>query len=197
MDLRFDGKVVLITGASSGIGRAIALGFGASGAKTALNCHRRTEAEDDAARIISGAGGVARVYQADVTDRPAVEAKFGRVHDELGPVDILVNNAGAANKLVSFAEMTDAYWDDIMALTLRSAFLCCRAVLPHMIERGGGAIINVSSVVARHGGGPGELAYTAAKGGLSAFTRGLTREPVQISHSDQYPGARTDRHAIP
>jgi len=63
-----------------------------------------------------------------------------------------------------------------MALNLRSAFLCSRAVLPHVIERGGGAIINVSSVVARHGGGSGELAYTAAKGGLSAFTRGLTRE---------------------
>ena len=197
MELRFDDKTVLITGASSGIGKAIVLGFGASGARTAINCHRRVEAAEQAAKTIHDGGGVAVVYQADVADREAVDAMFARVRSDLGPVDILVNNVGAAYRLVPLAEITDEYWDSIMAVNLRSAFLCCRVALPHMIERGGGVIINVSSVVARHGGGAGELAYTTAKGGLSAFTLWVDTRPVEISHPREYPGAGADRYAVP
>jgi len=176
MELRFDGKVVLVTGASSGIGRAIALAFGASGAKTAVNGFRHAEAAEETAQAIRAAGGTAIATPADVTDRAAVEAMIGRVNSELGPVDILVNNAGAGVRLCPLVEMTDEYWDHVIAVNLRSAFLCSRAVAPAMIARGSGAIVNVSSVVARHGGGPGEIAYTTAKGGLSSFTRGLARE---------------------
>jgi 3-oxoacyl-[acyl-carrier protein] reductase len=89
---------------------------------------------------------------------------------------VLVNNAGSGIKLCPLPEMTDEYWDAVMAVNHRSAFLCTRAVASGMIERGSGTIVNVSSVVARHGGGIGELAYTAAKGGLSAFTRCLAKE---------------------
>lgn len=176
MDLRFDGKVVLVTGASSGIGAAIASAFGASGAKTVVNCHRHRGTAEETARSIRDQGGTALVCQADVTDRAQVEGMVARVNAELGPIDILVNNAGAGVRLCPLVELTDEFWDYVMAVNLKSAFLCCRAVAPQMIERKSGVIVNISSVVARHGGGPGELAYTTAKGGLSAFTRGLTRE---------------------
>jgi 3-oxoacyl-[acyl-carrier protein] reductase len=176
MDLRFDNQVVLVTGASSGIGRALALAFGASGARTAVHCHRHRQAADEIAGAICQAGGTARVYQADVTDRTQVEQMAAQVTTDLGPIDVLVNNAGSAIRLTTLLDITDEFWDQVMAVNLRSAFLCCRAVVPQMMERQSGAIINVSSVVARNGGGAGELAYTTAKGALSAFTRGLTRE---------------------
>ncbi|MCX6028404.1 MAG: 3-oxoacyl-ACP reductase FabG [Chloroflexi bacterium] len=176
MDLRFDDKVVLVTGASSGIGRAVALAFGASGAKTAVNCFRHREAAEETAGAIRQAGGAAIVCPADVTDRAAVEQMVAQVNAELGPIDVLVNNAGAGLRLCPLVEMSDEHWDRVMAVNLRSAFLCCRAVAPQMIGRSSGVIVNISSVVAHHGGGPGELAYTTAKGGLSAFTRGLARE---------------------
>jgi 3-oxoacyl-[acyl-carrier protein] reductase len=176
MDMRFDGKVVLVTGASSGIGKEIALAFGASGARTAVNGFRHFEAAERAAEKICRDGGEAIACKADVTDRSAVEPMVARVEEELGPVDVLVNNAGSGIRLCPLPEMTDDYWDTVMAVNLRSAFLCTRAVISGMIARKSGVIVNVSSVVARHGGGLGELAYTAAKGGLSAFTRGLAKE---------------------
>jgi 3-oxoacyl-[acyl-carrier protein] reductase len=116
------------------------------------------------------------VYQADVTERAQVEQMAAQVKTDLGPIDVLVNNAGSAIRLVSLLDITEEFWDQVMAVNLKSAFLCCWAVVPQMIEGHSGVIINVSSVVARNGGGPGELAYTTAKGGLSAFTRGLTKE---------------------
>jgi 3-oxoacyl-[acyl-carrier protein] reductase len=176
MEIRFDDKVVLVTGASSGIGRAIALAFGASGARTAVNGFRHFDAAERAAEEIRSAGGRAMAYRADVTDRGAVEQMIAEVEAQLGAVDVLVNNAGAAIRLCPIVEMTDEYWDSIIAVNLRSAFLCTRAVVPAMVSRRTGAIVNISSVVARHGGGIGELAYTTAKGGLSSFSRGLTKE---------------------
>ncbi|MFH1929723.1 MAG: 3-oxoacyl-ACP reductase family protein [Chloroflexota bacterium] len=176
MELRFDDKVVLVTGASSGIGQAIAHAFGASGAKTAVNYYRHREPAEETVKAIRDGCGQAIVCQADVTDRDAVARMVAQVNEELGPVDILVNNAGAAGRLCPFVEMTDEFWDHTMALNLGSAFLCSRAVAPQMIGRNSGVIVNVSSVVARHGGGAGQLAYTTAKGGLSAFTRGLAKE---------------------
>lgn len=176
MDIRFDNKVVLVTGASSGIGKALALAFGASGARTAVHGHRHRAAAEETARAIRAGGGTAGVYQADVTDRAQVEQMVARVNAELGPIDVLINNAGGAFGLHPLTEMTDEFWDRVMAVNLRSAFLCCRAVAPQMIERKSGAIVNLSSVVAKSGGGPGELAYTTAKGGLTAFTRGLVKD---------------------
>lgn len=179
MELRFDDKVVLVTGASSGVGQAVAQAFGASGAKVGVNCFQHRQPAEKTVGAIRDGGGEAVVCQADATDGDAVACMVAEVNKELGPIDVLVNNAGAAFRLCPFVEMTDQFWDRVMAVNLRSAFLCSRAVVPHMIERGSGVIINVSSVVARHGGGPGELAYTTAKGGLSAFTRGLAKELAQ------------------
>ena len=176
MELRFDNKVILVTGASSGIGRSIALAFGASGGKTAVNYHSHHDEAEEMVVSIRRNGGTAIAYGADVTDRGAVEQMIAQINRDLGAVDILVNNAGAALRLSPLVDMTDELWDRVMAVNLRSAFLCCRAVAPQMIARGSGVIINVSSVVAHSGGGTGELAYTTAKGGLSAFTRGLAKE---------------------
>ncbi len=176
MDLAFDGKVVLVTGASSGIGKAIALAFGARGARVAVNGFHHAAAVEETAEAIRKSGGSAIACVADVTARPAVDGMVSRVVAELGPVDVLVNNAGSGVRLCPLTEMTDEYWDTVLSVNLRSAFLCTRAVVPGMIARQSGAIVNVSSVVARHGGGVGELAYTAAKGGLSSFTRGLAKE---------------------
>jgi 3-oxoacyl-[acyl-carrier protein] reductase len=176
MELRFDDKVVLITGASSGIGRAMALVFGQSGAKTVLNFNHRREQAEDAVGLITKSNGRAFAWQADVTCAKAVGDMVAQTVREFGPVDILVNNAGAALGLCPVTEMTEEFFDKVMDVNLRSAFLCSRAVLEPMIEKKDGVIINISSVVARHGGGAGELAYTTAKGALSSFTRGLARE---------------------
>lgn len=176
MQVPLDGKVALVTGASSGIGRAIALAFGANGARVTINCHQRLEAAQDVARQIREAGGEAKVYQADVTNGPAVRKMVADVEAELGPIDILVNNTGAAYQLFPFAEMTEEFFDNVMSVNLRSTFLVTRAIVPGMIQRKRGSVINLSSVAARTGGGPGELAYVTAKGGVSAFTRALAKE---------------------
>jgi 3-oxoacyl-[acyl-carrier protein] reductase len=98
------------------------------------------------------------------------------VADKLGPIDILVNNAGSLVERIRIHEITPAKWDNIFNLNLKSAMLCSQAVVPSMIERKTGAIINVVSIAGRNGGGPGAAPYGAAKGGLITFTKGLARE---------------------
>jgi len=170
-------KVAVVTGAGAngGLGHAIALELARLGAHVAVPDINEPGSQATA-REIKNLGQKSLALGCDVTQRTQVERMIAQVNAELGAIDILVNNAGAGFRLVPLVEMTDEFWDQVMALNLRSAFLCCRVIAPQMIERKVGAIINMSSVVARHGGGTGELAYTAAKGGLSAFTRGLAKE---------------------
>jgi 3-oxoacyl-[acyl-carrier protein] reductase len=130
MELRFDHQVVVVTGASSGIGQAAALAFGASGAKTVVHCHRHRAAAEAAAQQIQAEGGTALVCQADLTDRAQIEAMLAQINAALAPVDVLVNNAGSAVGLRPLLEITDEFWDEVFAVNLRSAFLCCRAVAP-------------------------------------------------------------------
>ena len=112
------------------------------------------------------------------------------VRDRWGRIDALVNNAGDLLKRTPLAEMTEEYWDQIMALNLKSAFLCVKAVWEEMAERKSGCIINVSSVAARNGGGPGASAYAAAKGGLLTYTKSLAKElaPYGIRVNGIAPG---------
>jgi 3-oxoacyl-[acyl-carrier protein] reductase len=170
-------KVAVVTGAGAngGLGHAIALELARLGAHVAVPDINEPGSQATA-REIKNLGQKSLALGCDVTQRTQVERMIAQVNAELGAIDILVNNAGAGFRLVPLVEMTDEFWDQVMALNLRSAFLCCRVIAPQMIERKVGAIINMSSVVARHGGGTGELAYTATKGGLSAFTRGLAKE---------------------
>jgi 3-oxoacyl-[acyl-carrier protein] reductase len=171
-----NGKVALVTGASSGIGRATAEALAASGARVAINFHRN-EAGAEAARaeIVSG-GGSAIVVQADVTSAGDVQSLVEKTVAEFGPIDILVNNAGSLIERLRILELTEERWDEVIDLNLKSAFLCSQAVAASMMERKTGAIINLSSIAGRNGGALGSIHYSAAKGGMITFTKGLAKE---------------------
>jgi len=169
-------EVVLITGASSGIGRATAEAMAREGARVAVNyCHNQAGAEEVVAAT-HRLGQEAFAIRADVTRSAEVGAMVKAVRERWGRIDALVNNAGDLIKRTPLAEMTEEYWDQIMALNLKSAFLCVKAVWKEMAERQSGCIINVSSVAGRSGGGLGASAYAAAKGGLLTYTKSLAKE---------------------
>ena len=172
----FKGQVALITGASSGIGRATAEAMAREGARVGVNYCKNQAGADETAETIRKAGGQALVARADVTRAAEVQAMVDAVRKEWGRIDILVNNAGDLLARRSLTEMTEEYWDQIMALNLKSVFLCVRAVWQEMAERKTGCIINVTSIAGRNGGGPGAAAYAAAKGGLLTYTKGLAKE---------------------
>jgi NAD(P)-dependent dehydrogenase (short-subunit alcohol dehydrogenase family) len=170
-------EVALITGASSGIGRAIALRAGRHGWAVGVNYRSHVEAAEEVVREVRAAGGEAMAIQADVTDGGQVAHMVDAVVDGFGAISVLVNNVGDVIRRVSFLETDEALWDAVMAFNLRSAFLCTRRVLPHMLEARRGSIVNVSSLAARTGGaGSGVIAYGAAKAGLEAMTVGLARD---------------------
>ena len=184
------GKVALVTGASSGIGRATAKMLAANGAHVAINYHRNEAGAEAARADIVNAGGHAIAVQADVAQANDVEALVKRTVDELGAVDILVNNAGSLIERLRILELTEERWDEVIDLNLKSAFLCCRAVAASMMERKNGAIINVSSIAGRTGGALGSIHYSTAKGGLITFTKGLAKElgPFGIRVNAVSPG---------
>jgi 3-oxoacyl-[acyl-carrier protein] reductase len=172
----FKGQVALITGASSGIGRATAEAMAREGARVGVNYCKNQAGADETAETIRKAGEQALVVRADVTRAAEVQAMVDAVRKEWGRIDILVNNAGDLIARRSLTDMTEEYWDQIMALNLKSVFLCVRAAWQEMAERKSGCIINVSSIAGRNGGGPGAAAYSAAKGGLLTYTKGLAKE---------------------
>jgi 3-oxoacyl-[acyl-carrier protein] reductase len=191
-----NGKVALVTGASSGIGRATAEALAVSGARVAINFHRN-EAGAEAARaqIVSG-GGRAIIVQGDVTRSSEVQSLVAQTVAEFGPIDILVNNAGSLVERLKILELTEERWDEVIDLNLKSAFLCCRAVATSMMERKAGAIINVSSIAGRNGGALGSIHYSTAKGGLITFTKGLAKElaPFGVRVNAVSPGVIDTRY---
>jgi 3-oxoacyl-[acyl-carrier protein] reductase len=170
------GQVALITGASSGIGRATAEAMAREGARVGVNYHKNPSGAQEAVEKIRRAGGDALAVRADVTSGAEVAALFEAVRKRWGRVDILVNNAGDLLRRSMLADMTEEYWDQIMALNLKSVFLCVKAVWEEMAARKSGCIINMSSIAGRNGGGPGAAAYSAAKGGLLTYTKSLAKE---------------------
>jgi NADP-dependent 3-hydroxy acid dehydrogenase YdfG len=171
--LKLAGQVAVVTGAGRGIGRAVAGALARAGAAVALAARSAVEIEA-VAREIGQAGGRALAIPTDVRQEPAVEALARRVLAEWGRVDVLVNAAG----LASFAPVTDSKlddWDQMLAVNLRGAVLCCRAVLPAMIAQGRGTIISVGSIVTSRTL-TGSAAYTASKYGLLGFSRVLAEE---------------------
>jgi NAD(P)-dependent dehydrogenase (short-subunit alcohol dehydrogenase family) len=171
-----NGKVALVTGSSSGIGRATAEALAANGARVAINFHRNEAGAEAARAKIVAAGGSALIVQADVTRASEVQSLVERTVAEFGPIDILVNNAGSLVERLKILELTEERWDEVIDLNLKSAFLCCQAVAASMMERKTGAIINVSSIAGRNGGALGSIHYSTAKGGVITFTKGLAKE---------------------
>ncbi len=172
----FKDQVALVTGASSGIGRATAEALAREGARVGVNYCKNQAGADKTAETIRKAGGEALEIRADVTRRAEVLAMMAAVRKAWGRIDILVNNAGDLLARRNLTDMTEEYWDQIMALNLKSVFLCVQAVWEEMAARKSGCIINVSSIAGRNGGGPGAAAYAAAKGGLLTYTKGLAKE---------------------
>ncbi|MBI5439779.1 MAG: SDR family NAD(P)-dependent oxidoreductase [Deltaproteobacteria bacterium] len=179
-----EGKVAIVTGASRGIGKAIAVGLAREGARIVLAA-RSEEARGglegtihDTAREISSLGGEALAVRCDVTDEASVGAMVDAALARFGRVDVLVNNAGVAF-LHPVAETPLKRWEAVLKVNLTGAFLCARAVLPHMIARRSGSIINISSLAADErdaGTVPTGVAYAAATAGLDRFTFGLAVE---------------------
>ncbi len=177
--LRLDGKSALVTGASRGIGKAIALRFAEEGCDVAINyvseAGRDNAAEaEEVAKEIRALGRQAVCVEADVTDVAAVEAMVADVIEVFGKLDILVNNAGITrDRTLRKLEKKD--WDAVIAVNLTGAYHCCRAVIEHMRERRYGRIISMASVVGLMGN-IGQTNYGASKAGLVGFTRSLARE---------------------
>jgi len=174
----FTGKVVLITGASSGIGRATAELFGRCGASVAITYLNNKAGADEAAAAISAAGGGPRAVtiKADVTRTSEIEQMIREVETGLGPVDILVNNAGSLIERLKTLELTEQRWNEVLNLNATSAFFAAKAVIPKMLEKGSGVIVNVTSIAARNGGALGSIHYSSAKAAILTMTKGLAKE---------------------
>lgn len=183
-------KVALVTGASSGIGRASAIALAAQGAKVAVHYHSNLRGAEETAGCIRSQGGEAILTHGDAKDSAQVATIVDQTMRELGPVDILVNNAGSLVERLRILELTEERWDEVIDLNLKSAYLFSRAVIPAMVERRGGVIINVASIAGRNGGGLGSIHYSTAKGGLITFTKSLAKElaPLGILVNGVAPG---------
>ncbi len=172
-----EGRMALVTGSSRGIGRAIALAYAQEGADVAINYRSAESAANDLAGEIAILGQRAIVVQADVSSEDQVEAMVESVLAEFGRIDILVNNAGFVT-LSPVERMDTATWDEMIGTHLRGTFLVTRAVLPGMLDRGDGRIINVSSQLGQIGR-EWMAHYAAAKAGIIGFTKSLAREVVK------------------
>jgi 3-oxoacyl-[acyl-carrier protein] reductase len=185
MALDFSGKIVLITGGGNGIGAACARRFAETGARVAV-VDRDGEA---ARRIAAEIGNGARGYQLDVSDGEAFARLASEIAAAEGGIDVLVNSAGTITRQI-IAAMPSADWDRVMAVNLRGPFNGTQAVIPHMRQRGGGAIVNIASVAGRRISFGGGANYTASKAGLLGFTRHAAYElaPDKIRVNAVCPG---------
>jgi 3-oxoacyl-[acyl-carrier protein] reductase len=172
-------KVILVTGASTGIGAAVARALGEQGARVAVHYNASAAPARDIVQAIEAAGGQAVAVQGDLAKRGAAEQVVQATVDRFGGLDGLVNNAGSMVRRCPIADLPDDLYDALMDLNVRSVVAASRAAIPHLRARGGGAIVNTTSVAARHGGGPGAVLYAASKGFVSTFTRGLAKEYVK------------------
>lgn len=167
------GKVAFVTGAASGIGRAIAVRLATEGARVAV-ADLNIEAARATQQQIGENGGTAVAVQVDVTQFDKVRDAVARVRSELGRIDVLVNSAGW-DRIEPFIENDPALWDRLIAINLKGVIHCCRAVLDDMIAAGGGKIVNISSDAARVGS-TGEAVYAACKGAVVSFSKSIARE---------------------
>jgi len=173
-----DGKVAVVTGASRGLGRAIARELHGHGAFVVINYYQSRElAEELVAEFSAGDGRRAISVHAGVSHPDEVQAMMDTAVERFGGIDILVNNAGV-NRDRTLKRMTPEDWRDVMSVDLDGVFYCCSAAVPYLIQRGGGAVINMSSIVGQMGN-VGQSNYAAAKAGMIGFTKSLAQELVR------------------
>lgn len=172
--MRLKDRVAIVTGASQSIGKAVAMKFAAEGASVVVNYFSNRVLAENVVAEIRKSGGKAFACKANVSDEREVAAMVDRCIKEYGKIDILVNNA-AIDPRKKWDEISVAEWDHVMTNNVRSQFVCCKAVFPHMKEQGYGKIINVSSVTFWFGKA-GYVHYVASKGAIIGFTRALARE---------------------
>jgi 3-oxoacyl-[acyl-carrier protein] reductase len=177
MEIDLKRRVGLVTGGSRGIGAAIALALAEAGADVAINYRERAGEAGNVAASVRALGRQAMIVAEDVSKGDAVEGMVAAVEASLGPVDILINNAGIA-LIRGIDDLTEADFDETIAVNLKSAFLCTQAVLPHMRAQSWGRIVNISSGAARGAGGVG-LHYNASKAGMEGLTRGYAARLVK------------------
>ncbi|HEY5673672.1 MAG TPA: glucose 1-dehydrogenase [Malonomonas sp.] len=170
------GKVVLVTGAGSGIGSAMAEAFARCGARLVMHCHRSGETAERRAAEFRQWGCEVLLVQGDFTQSGAVAAVIAAAHERFGRIDVLVNNAGSMVARRPISEVDDDFIDEVFNLNARSVVTACRCAVPGFIAQGGGVIINVSSISARTGGSAGSSIYSASKAFVSTLTRALARE---------------------
>jgi 3-oxoacyl-[acyl-carrier protein] reductase len=171
--MRLAGKIAVVTGASRGIGREIALEFARQGAALAVGYAEQRDRALEVVAEIDALGGRAVAVALDVRDRNQIREGFAEIVRVLGGMDILVNNAGI-NQRCTFEELTDDGWDRIMAVNLKGPFICCQEAFPHLIARGGGRIVNISSVAGEYHG-PKTVHYVVSKAGLNSLTKVVAR----------------------
>lgn len=171
---RLEGKVALVTGASRGIGAAIARRLAAEGATVAINYAGNTQAAEAVAAEIRAAGGVAELFQADISQAGEATALVTGVVERFGGLDVLVNNAGITKDGL-LVRMSDEDWDAVIATNLSGAFYCTRAAAKVMMKARTGSIVNISSVVGLTGNA-GQVNYASAKAGLVGMTKSVARE---------------------
>lgn len=186
--MNLENKVAVVTGASRGIGRAIALELARRGARVVVNYNRSAESAAEVVAAIKAAAGQAIVVQADVGDFEQATGLIQAARDTFGRIDILVNNAGTTRDQLLML-MKEEDWDDVLRTNLKSVFNCCKAAARPMVRQRQGRIINITSVSGIAGQG-GQTNYAAAKAGIIGFTKSLAKElgPRNITVNAVAPG---------
>jgi len=177
--MSFDGKVARVTGASRGIGRAIAIELARLQARVVVNYHSNPEAGESVVAEIQGAGGTAVACRADVGDMAQAGALVKFTLDTFGDLHILINNAGITRDGLILT-MSEADWDDVLQTNLKSTFNCSKVAVRHMLRKRYGRIVNITSVAGQIGN-PGQTNYSASKAGQIGFTKSLAREVASRS----------------
>ncbi len=199
MDKELTGKTALITGASRGIGAATAIALAQNGvSRFLLHYNSHKAGIDEVVKNVRDQGAQAEAIQANLAQVSGIHDFLDKLKRSNAAPDILVNNAGSLVKRAKLLEFTEALYDEVMNLNVKSAWFITQAMAPGMIERGGGAIVNLSSIAARNGGGLGATVYAAAKATIAAMTKGLAKElaPKGIRVNAVSPGTvDNDFHA--
>lgn len=193
MEIRFDNKVVIVTGSSSGIGKSTAIEFAKAGAKVVVHYNSNSEGADKVVDDITKMGEKAVAIGGDLSEKDNVDKLINDTLSTFGAINILVNNAGTLVERKKVADMSEKLWDRVMDVNMKSMYMCCHAVIPHLRKQSDARIINVSSIAGRNGGGLGAGHYAAAKAASIAFTKNLAKElaPDGILVNSVAPGVIT------